>query len=61
MTRASSSFSTSPGCGKRPNFFLEKIRSLPTVTSKTPPWPLMRRDLMPNFFSISAARLAARG
>ena len=61
MTRASISFSISPGWGNRPSVFLEKTRSLPTVTSKTPPWPLIRRDLMPNFSSISAARLAARG
>jgi hypothetical protein len=40
---------------------LENRRSLPDVISKTPPRPLISCGVMPNFFSISAARLAARG
>lgn len=35
---------TSPGLGNRPVFFLEKISSFSTETSKTPPWLLTSWD-----------------
>jgi hypothetical protein len=47
--------------GKRPDFFLEKSTSLPTVNSKTPPELRTSSGWMPNFLWRSAARLAARG
>jgi hypothetical protein len=60
-TFGSSFAATSPGSGKRPDFFFEKTSSLSTVTSKTPPVPLTSWALTPNFRSISSARPAARG
>jgi hypothetical protein len=52
---------TSPGSGKRPAAFFEKIGWPPSLTSKTPPLPLTSLGFTPSLDSISSARPAARG
>jgi len=47
--------------GKRPSCFLEKIVSLPTLTTKMPPLPRTRSLSRPRDFLMEAARLEARG
>jgi hypothetical protein len=52
---------TSPGSGKRPTKYFEKIGFPPTMTSKTPLPPTVSLGFSPVDFSISAATRAASG
>jgi len=48
--RDSRAFNTSPGSGRRPVCFFEKIVRPPAATSKTPPDDGIRRSVLTSFF-----------
>lgn len=60
-SRSANACTTSPGIGKRPAAFFENSSSSPSLTSKTPPRPLISSGRIPNRPSIESARPAARG